>query len=191
MVYDSNSFLTLDEMTVNANDLLSFFTGQGWSKNAICAMLGNFQSESNINYGIYESLDSSSSTNGFGLAQWTPNTKYFDWAASNGYSGDHVNGEKQRILYEVTNNVQWSSTSAYPMSFHDFTQSTDTPENLAYAWMYNYERPASLDQPDRQTQARYWYDNLTGGAGGTGGDTTGNTTSNLITLYLSDVLSWK
>ena len=185
-------------MTVNAEDLLAFFLGQGWTRNSICGMLGNMQSESSINYGIYESLNSGSSTNGFGLVQWTPNTNYFDWANANGYSGDHVNGEKQRILYELNNGIQWYSTSSYPMTFLEFTQSTDTPENLAYAWLHDYERPASLDQPQRQTQARYWWDNLSGtgtiGGGGGGGGTVPPPTANnsLITLLLCDALNgWR
>lgn len=195
MVYDSNSYLDTSQMTVNAQDLLNFFLGQGWTKNAICGMLGNMQTESTINYGIWESLDSTNTAGGFGLVQWTPSTVYTDWASANGYGSDHVNGEKQRILYELANNVQWISTSSYPMTFQQFTQSTDTPENLAYAWLYDYERPASLDQPSRQTQARYWYDNLTGGgtSGGSGGGTS-NTPQNqqVITMLLTDTLNgWK
>jgi hypothetical protein len=194
MVYDTNAFLSQDEMTVNAQYILDFFIGQGWSKNAICGMLGNMQSESSINFGIYESLNSASSTNGFGLVQWTPNTKYFDWANANGYSGDHVNGEVQRILWEVANNQQWISTSSYPMTFAEFTISTDTPENLAQAFIHNYERPANPDQPQRSTQARYWYDNLTGGTGGGTNPPPTNTDVNkqLITLLLVDALhGWK
>lgn len=180
-------------MTTNAQYLLDFFTGKGWTKNAICGMLGNMQSESTINFGIYESLDNTSSTNGFGLVQWTPNTKYFDWATANGYGSDHVNGELNRILYEVQNNVQWSSTSSYPMTFAQFIASTDTPENLAYAWMYDYERPASLDQPNRQTQARNWYDTLTGGSGGVSAPPPSSTTTQqVIALFLCDALpGWK
>jgi hypothetical protein len=192
MVYDTNTYLSQAEMTENAQFILDFFTGQGWTKNAICGMLGNMQSESTINFGIYESLDNTSSTNGFGIVQWTPNTKYFDWANANGYGGDHVNGEVNRIMYELANNLQWISTSAYPMTFQEFTQSTDTPENLAYAFINNYERPANPDQPQRQTQARYWYDNLTGGNGGTITPPTNNKQNALIHLWLSDALhGWK
>lgn len=189
MVYDSNSYLTQDQMTVNAQYILDFFIGQGWTKEAVCGMLGNMQSESGINFGIYEGLDNTSSTNGFGLVQWTPNTKYFDWANANGYSGDHVNGELQRLLYEVANNQQWSSTASYTMTFAQFIASTDTPENLAYAWLYDYERPASLDQPSRQTQARYWYDNLTGtGSGGGTNPPPSNQTNNVIKMLLAGTL---
>lgn len=160
MVYDSNSYLTTAQMKVNAQYIATWFIKKGWTPNAISAMLGNMQSESGINFGIYESLNSSSTTNGFGLVQWTPNTKYFNWAASNGYANDHVNGELNRILWEVANKQQWYATSTYPISFQQFTQSTDTPYNLAMAFLKNYERPANPNQPARGTQAQTWYDTL-------------------------------
>lgn len=193
MVYDTNAYLTQSQMQVNAQDLLDFFIGQGWSKNAICGMLGNMQTESTINYGIWQNLDNTNTANGFGLVQWTPSTNYTYWASANGYGSDHVNGEKQRILYEVANNVQWISTSTYNMTFAQFTTSTDTPENLASAWMHNYERPASYStESTRQTQARNWFNTLTSsGTGGTGGTPTNNT-DKVITLLLSDTLNgWK
>lgn len=180
-------------MTTNAQYILNFFLSKGWTKNAVCGMLGNMQTESSINFGIYESLDSTSNTNGFGLVQWTPNTKYFDWANSNGYSGDHVNGEMNRILWEVANNEQWIATSSYPMSFQEFTQSTDTAYNLAMAFIANYERPANPNQPTRGDQATTWYNTLSGsgsGGGGTGG--TGGTTDQtkqVIQLLLANTLN--
>jgi hypothetical protein len=189
MVYDSNSYLTLDEMKVNAQYILDFLLGKGWTKNAVCGMLGNMQSESNINFGIWEGLNSSDPTKGFGLTQWTPSTKYTDWANANGYGSDHVNGELNRILYEVANNnVQWSTDA--PLTFAEFTQSNDAPENLAQDFLIYYEKPANQNQPDRQTQARYWYDNLTGG--GTVTPPASDTIEPLIHMLLSDCLNgWK
>lgn len=67
-----------------------------------------------------------------------------------------------RILYEVENNIQWIATSTYNYSFREFTQSTDTPYNLALAFLANYERPADPNQPARGTQAEYWYEYLGG-----------------------------
>ena len=194
MVYDTNAYLTQDQMAVNAQYILDFFTSHGWTKNSVCGMLGNMQSESSINFGIYESLDSSSSTNGFGLVQWTPNTKYFDWASANGYGSDHVNGELQRILWEVANNEQWISTSTYPMTFQEFTQSTDTAYNLAMVFIKNYERPANPDQPIRGTQADYWYNNLTGGGGGIipPPPPPNDVNAKIVSMLLSDTLNgWK
>ena len=67
-----------------------------------------------------------------------------------------------RILYEVENNIQWIATQTYNYSFSEFTQSTDTPYNLALAFLANYERPADPNQPARGTQAEYWYEYLGG-----------------------------
>jgi hypothetical protein len=67
-----------------------------------------------------------------------------------------------RIIYELNNGLQYSEETGYPISFSEFSQSTDTPENLAYVFLNNYEKPLVRDQPDRQTQARYWYEYLGG-----------------------------
>lgn len=148
-------------MAINAEYIYSYFRVLGWSLNAIAAMLGNMESESTINPGIYEGLDASSTSNGFGLVQWTPNTKYKTWADEYGFSdyGD-INGQLGRIVYELMNGLQWIETDAYPLSFKSFSKSTESVETLAQAFLYNYERPASLDQPNRSTQARKWFNYL-------------------------------
>jgi hypothetical protein len=173
MVYDTNAHLTTAQMNENAQFIAAFFIQHGWTKNAISGMIGNFAGESGCNFGIYESLNSGSSTNGFGLAQWTPNTKYFDWANANGYSGDHVNGELNRILYEVANNVQWiPGYKGYSyMTFAEFITSTNSPDDLASVWMYNYERPSdssiASSEPGRRSNALNFYNTLDwSGAGG-------------------------
>jgi hypothetical protein len=165
MVYDSNSFLSLDEMTVNAQYILDFLLGQGWTKNAVCGLLGNLQTESSINFGIWEGLNAGNTSGGFGLTQWTPATKYLDWASANGYANDHVIGELQRILWEVENNQQWFGGVSSQMTFKQWTQSTDTPYNLAMDFIATYEHPANPNQPDRGNQATYWFNTLTGSGG--------------------------
>lgn len=67
-----------------------------------------------------------------------------------------------RILYEVSNNLQWIATSAYNYSFEDFTHSIDTPYNLAMAFLANYERPLDPNQPSRGIQAEEWFEFLGG-----------------------------
>jgi hypothetical protein len=106
----------------------------------------------------------------------------------------------------VANNQQWISKSSYPLSFSEFTTSTETPEYLAEAFITDYERPADPTQPARQTQARYWWDNLSGtgtinpggGSDGGGGTTDPNpppaTNKNkqIISMLLTDTLNgWK
>lgn len=149
-------------MLVNARYIYQHFTSRGWSPEAVCAMLGNMEFESTINPGIYESLDASSSTNGFGLVQWTPNTKYKTWADEQGFAYSDMDGQLARIQYEVDNELQWIETDRYPMSFKTFTTSTDDVAALTMAFLHNYERPANLDQPDRAVEAVKWYATLSG-----------------------------
>lgn len=156
-VTSANRPLTRSEMEGNAKFIASVFRLNGWSDNAIAAMLGNMQAESGINPGRYENGDDTSTTNGFGLVQWTPNTKYKEWADANGYTdyGDIV-GQVARIKYEVDNGLQWISTALYPLSFSEFVVSNDDLSVLTYAFMYNYERPRDLNQPERITYSREW-----------------------------------
>lgn len=157
-----NERLTVAEMQHNADILIAWFRAKGWTDNAIAGMLGNIQTESRCNPGAWENytVPAEGVTKvGYGLVQWTPYTKYSEWAGD----GWENNGTKQmeRIIWELENHTQWYATEAFPMSFPEFTQSTDEPGQLAYAWMYNYERPASLDQPARATQAEEWYEYIT------------------------------
>lgn len=91
--------------------------------------------------------------------QWTPYTKYTDWVQGDPSTMDN---NISRIIYEVANNIQWISTSEYPLTFEEFTKSNDTPYNLALAFLANYERPADPNQPNRGTQANAWYEYLKG-----------------------------
>lgn len=163
MTISENRYLSVEEMKDNAQYILNYFLDKGWTKNAICGMLGNMQTESTINPGIWQDLNEGNTINGFGLVQWTPATKLINWCNSQVPSIDYHNIESQckRILWESENEEQWIKNK--PMSFKEFTKSTDTPENLAQVFIANYERPAEPNQPIRSTQARYWFDNLEGG----------------------------
>lgn len=159
--YDSSKALNRSQMEVNATYLYGAFLAKGWTINAIAGILGNMQSESSINPGRWQSdrVGGNADGHGYGLVQWTPYTKYTNWVSSDPSTMDN---NISRILYEVENNIQWGSTSGYPLSFKQFTQSTETPYYLAMAFLHNYERPADLNQPSRGTQANEWYEFLTG-----------------------------
>jgi hypothetical protein len=165
--------LTLSEMTDNAEYILGYLLARGWTRNSICGMLGNMQSESSINPARWQSDNVGNTSSGFGLVQWTPATNYLDWASANGLPYKEMDSNLLRIIYEVDNGLQWIATSSFPISFAEFKVSTETPEYLAEAFITNYERPADPTQPIRQTQARYWWDNLSGAGTidpGTGND---------------------
>jgi Membrane proteins related to metalloendopeptidases len=187
MVIVSNNFLTKEEMTVNANYILNYLTAKGWTKNSVCGMLGNMETESTINPGLWQNRDEWNTSLGFGLVQWTPATKYINWANSNNYEITNIDGQLTRLDYEIDNKIQWIATSSYPMSFQEFKTSTESPEYLAQAFLRNYERPANQNQPNRSTQARYWFDNLSG----EGGCTSFPLYPTLENLVISSPYGWR
>lgn len=164
MTISANRYLSMEEMTENAEYILKYLTGKGWTKNAVCGMLGNMQSESTINPGIWQNLDEGNTSLGFGLVQWTPASKYLNWADSNNLPRTEMDSQLKRILWEVENNEQWMNLR--DMTFKEFTKSTKSANDLAMIFLASYERPANPDQPQRGTQAEYWFKNLKGGGSG-------------------------
>lgn len=156
-----NAYLTRSEMQHNAKLVWQFFGSRGWSLNAVCAMLGNMETESTINPGIWESL--SAYSGGYGLVQWTPYTKYANWAG--GGWQNNGNKECERIVWEKDNGEQWFSNPAVtpsnpPISFKEFSTSTLPVATLANYFLWYYEHPGDPNQPKRAEQARAWYDFL-------------------------------
>lgn len=155
------------DMKNNATLVYYYLSEHGWTINAISALLGNMQSESTINPGIWENLQDHNMAGGFGLTQWTPATKYIDWAD---VSEEHwMNGYTQldRIQYEADNGLQWFSNYEAPIvdppiSFAEFTVSELPPETLADYFIWYYEHPAEPMQSWRAEQARAWFDYLGG-----------------------------
>ena len=158
-IISSNEYLTVAQMAGNAQYILDYLMDCGWTKNAACGVLGNMQSESTINPGLWQNRDEGNTSLGFGLVQWTPATKFISWAKQNGYDKGDIDGQLARILYEVEQNIQWQHVTT-SMSFREFTQSTYSTETLAELFELNYEQHAGGVQQDRKTQARYWYDTL-------------------------------
>lgn len=157
MTVSGNRFLTLAEMKINATYIYEYLTANGWTKNAICGVLGNMQSESTINPAIWQGLVVNNTDGGYGLVQWTPATKYINWCSEKDLSYPDMDSNLKRILYEVQNHTQWYHPT---MSFTEFTQSTDTAYNLALLFLAHYERPKNPNQPIRGTRAEYWFNYL-------------------------------
>lgn len=142
-------------MENNALEVRAFCQANRISFNACCAMLGNMQSESGINPGIWESLIPYGS--GVGLTQWTPYTKLLDWAGAEWQDGTK---QMQRILYEAENGLQWFRNEELgltpPITFKEFLKSDLDLTTLANFWCWFYEHPAEPMQPIRATQAIAW-----------------------------------
>lgn len=162
--YSSNTYLSTygTEMTANATYIYNYFKSRGWTKNAICAMLGNMQRESTINPGLWQNLDAGNTSLGLGLVQWTPATKLINWCNSNNLSYTSISAQCQRIIYELNNNLQWIATSNYPESFYQFTRSTKSVNYLTYAFLKNYERAGVEAVNQRVQHANYWFNHLSG-----------------------------
>ena len=161
-----NYYLNETQMQGNALEVYIFFSARGWSLNAIAGILGNMESESTINPGIWQSLNSGNYSGGFGLVQWTPATNYTNWATVNGYDISDPDGQLLWIDTRTVPTGQWIATSDYNISFATFKTSTQSPEYLASAFLKNFERAGVEVENERRTQARKWYGYLEQYAGG-------------------------
>lgn len=157
-----NRWLTIGEMQNNATIIFNELLKNGFTVESICGLLGNTGGiytlgESSINPGIWQNLTPNPAL-GFGLFQWTPSTNYTNWADVNGYAHDDGYGQLDWLINQTVPTGQWIPTSDYPETFNEFKASTKDPEYLAYVFLNNFERPANRNQPDRQRNARYWYE---------------------------------
>lgn len=159
-----NRYLTESEMKNNADRVKSYLVSKGWSYNAIAGLLGNMQSESTINPGIWQSLIENNMSGGFGLVQWTPATNFTNWADSNGYSWTDGDAQLKWIDEVTTSFGQWIQTTDYPLTFEEFKTSSQSSEYLASAFLKNFERAGVEVEEQRRSQASSWYTYITGGS---------------------------
>ena len=155
-VNEYQTWLTEAQSLQNAQMVVNFLSGKDWSKEAIAALIGNMRHESSINPNMYEYGKEWVDDWGFGLVQWTPRSKFWNWGLGQGYTETELrSGDSQlaRIDYEVDNNIQYIPNghsarygyeSKYDFSFADFRQNTQglTVNQLTEAFMWNYEGPA-------------------------------------------------
>lgn len=167
-----NGYLTAAETAGNAQEVANFFLAQGWSRNAISAMIGNMQGESGVNPGIWEELRPY--WRGYGLTQWSPYTKLSDWADNLGYTWlDNGPTQCKRIDWESLNNEQWFRNDQLgvdpPISFTEFSVSNLPLNTLTNYFLWFYEHPVDpgpTTQAKRQGYAQNWYDTLDWTGGG-------------------------
>ena len=155
-----NKYLSQEEMENNAKEIYTYFKDKGWTLNAIAGVLGNMQQESTINPGLWQSLKEYNYSGGFGLVQWTPATKYTNWAVANGYAIDDGTGQMYWIDQLAESTGEWIKTSAYNLTWEQFKSSTETPEYLCSAFLKNFERAGVEAEETRKEYARKWYDFL-------------------------------
>lgn len=150
-----NDVLDQAESDNNAVITAAYLSSKGWTRNSIAGALGNFMRESLINPGAWQNyyIDPS---NGYGLAQWTPSTKWTNYAAQIGVQID--DGYAQLDFIDLDPLNEWISTTTYPETLADFKISNQTPEYLASVFAFNYERAGVVAEGERRYWARYYYD---------------------------------
>ena len=141
---------------------------------------------------------------GYGLVQWTPRSKYWDWAVSNGLDPYSGNSQLARINYEVDNNIQWIAKDSVfnGLTFAEFRTNSRglTVNELTEAFTWGYERPnrefGLESMPDRIAFAIRAFNELdwTGTGSGGGGITPPyppleENKNELITLLLCGALN--
>lgn len=177
-------WLTEAQSLENAQLIASHFNGSDWSKEAVSALVGNMRHESSVNPNMYEYGYDWADNRGFGLVQWTPRSKYWDWAVARNLPPREGDSQLARIDYEVDNNIQWVANGhanrygyadKYDFSFSAFRTNAQSlsVEQLTEAFMWNYEGPAysagTGSLSERQAFARLVYDTIDFAGGGAGG----------------------
>lgn len=206
-----NSYgITREQMKPNAQYIWQYLGSRGWTLNAVAGMLGNIEQESKMSPGVWETPSINNDceiidqvtgvhtltekgkkfTDGYGLTQWTPATKFFSWCNSGGKTGNangtgkvlpywDIDTQLKRIEAElevsgkswVEGLSQWIAkpSKGYDLTFKDFIASTKDAYWLAGAFAFCYERPgrstgSAAEQAalkeERGRMGKYWYDYL-------------------------------
>lgn len=193
-INDYQVWLSEEQSLQNAQLVVNHFVGSDWTRESLSAMLGNMRHESSINPNMYEYGYEWSEDRGFGLVQWTPRSKYWDWALANGYSESELrdgNAQLSRIDYEVDNNIQWIPKDSFDnLTFAEFRTNSRgwTIEQLTEAFTWGYERPnqeaGEESMGDRKAFAVRCYNELDWSGTGGGVTPTPETKNDIIPLLL-------
>jgi hypothetical protein len=181
--------LTKAQQQENALYIYNYLAKQGWSKNAICALLGNIQQESQMNPGAWQNWHETGEGDGYGLVQWTPaEEKFLKWM---GFTGaDKADLADQMAINDTKNFIdkqleflllnmnlidgepgyggEWIPTdtryySPYKMTASDFIKSNNDISELTRVFHASFERSGDEwdDIQKRCGYAKYWYNYLT------------------------------
>lgn len=163
----------------NAQQVVNYlFTAdKDWSKESIAALLGNMRHESSINPNMYEYGYDWEDDRGYGIVQWTPRSKFWDWAVSQGLDPELGESQLARIDYEVENNIQWIAADKIDnLTFTEFRTNSRglMVEELTAAFTWGYERPNTTagqeSMPERVAFALTSFETLNWDGGGSGSD---------------------
>lgn len=130
----------------NAYIIMKYLKALGWSFQTICALLGNYQSESHLDPRNWERQ--ADPTGGFGLPQWTPQSQYQGWGntiwgQSDPFAPYYYNG-----YYELY--IQASEVFNYPNN--QWKKHTDDPQGNPSSGSSYYPGYPDSGPPDQS----YW-----------------------------------
>ena len=184
----TDTYLSSAHRDVNAQKVFTNLMRLGWTRESVCGILGNMWVESSLNPALIEgrgvhtlltnqeALNLIDTTHGVGLVQWTGYTdasyppignKYISFVIrlnnTTGSSYNWYDGDCQclRLQNEYDEDFQFDHgrVDGVDYDWEIYTQSTDTPEQLAKVFQYLYEK-GGVDTQLRQEKARYYYDTL-------------------------------
>lgn len=168
--------LTDEQQKANAEYIYDYLSKQGWTKEAICGLLGNIQQESQLNPGVWQNFQNTSL--GYGLVQWDDATKFLNWANLDASKADNLAKNDPKKLMDLqldfliytsktttpSNKREWFATtgygSPYKMTYEQYIVSTKNVGDLALVFHASYERSAD-DAKRKQNRIDYankWYD---------------------------------
>lgn len=175
------------EAQENANEIWGVLGGRGWSKQAVCGVLGNFGQESGYNPWKWEGNVILTSTDplidtppsqipgnnkhGYGLGQFTPAGKYVHSQYSPSYAGygpnyaditGNPNDGNAQLLF-IDEHADYIPTSSYNWSYSEYKHKTsETVDTMVQAWFANYERgiPSQANMPYRISEGTFWFNFL-------------------------------
>ena len=150
-------WLTEEQSLSNAQLVVNYYKAKGWAKESIAALCGNMRKESSLNPNMTEYGYAWEADRGYGLVQWTPRSKYWNWAVGQGLPPEVAESQLARIDYEQANNIQWGPKvyGTPPYDFHGFAvnQNNDSVDTLTYYFGAYYEAPAALSSTIAQRRA--------------------------------------
>ena len=150
----------------NAQYIYDYFVGRGFTPEATCGMIGNFQAESSVQPDIWQyGMPQWGPETGYGIAQWTPATKLTDWCDAHGYDWSTLEGQCACLYNEMTNptNNQWELRYPYRIVTRaQYIHSTQSAYELGVIFCWNFEDPSTQTAMLRGDYAQNWYNTLSG-----------------------------
>lgn len=170
----STASLTETQRQTNAKYIFNFLKSKGFTAQAACAVLGNFEQESGLNPGIWQS--NSNTSKGYGIAQWTQaKDTFLQWAVDVGLITSITaaninsvsNSQPQKLMDAELSYFIWTLDMAggiyiptTSMTLSQFKQSTQSAANLSKIFCDDYERAGDPQYSQRANYATKWYNYL-------------------------------